>query len=247
VKLDDTVALVTGGGKRVGRAIALELARAGCHVAIHYRQSEAEATQVADEVTTLGRLAITVRGDLEEPASWPAVIRETVDNLGRLDTLVNNASTFLPDVPDTVEAFDPTVWERVLRVNLAAPMGLCHHARSYLTEHGHGKIVNLSDISARRPWPDHLAYCVSKAGLDALTKGLARALAPAIQVNGVALGIAAFPDEYSEALRRQLISRVPLGRAGTPEEAAEVVRFLVETADYMTGQVVRIDGGRSID
>ncbi len=246
MKLHDTVALVTGGAKRVGRAIVLELARAGCHVAIHYRQSEAEARQLAKEVTTLGRRAITICGDLEEPASWPKVIGETVAGLGRLDILVNNASTFLTASPDTVEAFDPTVWGRVLGVNLMAPMGLCHHARRHLEEHGQGKIVNLSDIVVHRPWPDHLAYCVSKAGLDALTKALARALAPTVQVNGVASGIAAFPDEYPEALRRKLISRVPLGRAGTPGEVAAVVRFLVETGDYITGEIVRIDGGRSI-
>ena len=246
MELHDTVALVTGGGKRVGRAIALELARAGCHVAVHYRRSEAEARRVAGQILSLDRQAVTVRGDLGDPASWPAVVRETVEGLGRLDILVNNASAFRTATPDTIEAFDPTVWRCVLRTNLEAPMGLCHHARRHLEAHGRGKIVNLSDISADRPWPDHLAYCVSKAGLDALTKGLARALAPAIQVSGVASGIAAFPDDYSQALRRRLISRVPLRRAGTPEEVAEVVRFLVETADYVTGEVIRIDGGRGI-
>lgn len=246
MKLRDKVALVTGGCKRVGRAIVLELARAGCDVAIHYRQSEAEARRVAEEVAGDGRQAIAVRGELEASATWARLIQETVGRLGRLDILVNNASAFLMATPDTVEDFDPVQWERVLRTNLVAPMGLSHHARSHLAAHGQGKIVNLGDISADRPWPDHLAYCVSKAGLDALTKGLARALAPRIQVNGVASGIAVFPEEYSEALRRELISRVPLDRAGTPEEVAGVVRFLVESGDYMTGEIIRIDGGRSI-
>ncbi len=246
MKLHDTVALVTGGGKRVGRAIALELARAGCHVAIHHRLSGVDARQVAEQVAGLNRRAVVVRGDLEQAASWSTVISEAVEGLGRLDILVNNASSFLTAAPDDIEAFDPEVWDQMLRTNLMAPMGLCHHARSYLGAHGQGKIVNLSDVSAQRPWPDHLAYCVSKAGLDALTKGLARALAPTIQVNGLAMGIAVFPDEYSEAFRRKLIRRVPLRRAGTPEEVAKAVRFLVEGGDYLTGEIIRIDGGRSI-
>ena len=107
-------------------------------------------------------------------------------------------------------------------------------------------MVNLCDISADRPWPDHLAYCVSKAGLVAATKAIARALAPGVCVNGVAPGIAVFPDSYSEDFRRRLVSRVPLARPGTPEEVAVLVRFLVESADYITGQIIPIDGGRSL-
>lgn len=246
MKLDDTVALVTGGAKRVGQAIALELARAGCSVAIHYRRSESEARGVVESVRALGQQAIAVCGDLEDPGSWRTIIGETVAGLGRLDVLVNNASTFLADAPDTIEAFDPVQWDRVLRVNLTAPLGLCHFARTHLEEHGRGKVINLSDISADRPWPDHLAYCASKTALDAMTKGLARALAPTIQVNGVALGIAVFPDEFSPELRGKLIERVPLARAGTPQEVAVAVRFLVEAGDYITGEILRIDGGRSI-
>ena len=109
-----------------------------------------------------------------------------------------------------------------------------------------GKVVNICDIAAERPWSDHLAYCASKAGLVAATKALARALAPDIQVNGVAPGIAIFPDSYSDDLRRRLVSRVPLARPGTPEEVAVLVRFLVESADYITGQIIPIDGGRSL-
>jgi len=124
--------------------------------------------------------------------------------------------------------------------------GLCHHARRYLDLHGTGKIVNLCDIHADRPYPDHLAYCVSKAGLAALTRGLARALAPSIQVNGVAPGIAVFPDEYTPEQREHLIAKVPLRRAGTPEDVAAAVHYLVESGDYVTGEIIRVDGGRSI-
>ena len=249
--LKGSVALITGGAKRVGRAIALELARGGCGVAVHYRRSRAEADEVVSLATKLGRRAVAVDGDLTDPAAWPRIVQRTVDALGRLDILVNNASMFLPlpvaGAPgDSLDGFDPLLWDELLRTNLTAPVGLCHHARRHLAAHGIGKVVNVCDIAADRPWPDHLAYCASKAGLVAVTKALARALAPEVQVNGVAPGIAVFPDAYSGELRRQLVGRVPLSRPGTPEEVALLVRFLVESADYITGQIVPIDGGRSL-
>ena len=244
--LSGTVALVTGGARRVGRAIVLELARGGCDVAIHYRGSASPARQLASLVEDRGRRAVTVAGDLSKPEDWPSIIQRTVDDLGRLDILVNNASQFLTPVPDTVGDFEVEQWEQMLRVNLVAPMALAHHGQPHLHAHGQGKIINLVDISADRPWPDHLAYCSSKAALAALTRGLARALAPAVQVNGIAPGIAVFPESHPEKLRESLIKQVPLQRAGTPEEVARLVRFIAESADFMTGQIIHLDGGRSI-
>ena len=253
MKLDGSVALITGGARRVGRAIVLELSPAGCNVAIHFRESRREAEQLASQVTAMGRRAVTVHAELNDPQSWPETITQTVDHLGRLDILVNNAAVFLPqrgearpDAADTIDGFDQDQWESVLRTNLVAPMALCHHARCFLEAHDGGRIVNLCDISADRPWPEHLAYCASKAALGALTKALARALAPRIQVNGVAPGIAVFPEEYAEQRRRELTDRVPLGRPGMPEEVARLVRFLVESGDYITGQIIAIDGGRGL-
>jgi len=249
MNLKGSVALITGGAKRVGRAIALELARGGCDVGIHYRHSRAEADEVVAQITQLGRRAVAVEGDLSDPVSWPRIVQSTVSGLGRLDILINNASMFLPDSAaseDSLDAFDPKLWDEMLRINLTAPVALCHHARPYLAANGTGKVVNLCDIAAERPWPGHLAYCASKAGLVAATKALARTLAPDIQVNGVAPGIAVFPDSYSEDVRRRLVSRVPLARPGTPQEVAVLVRFLVESADYITGQIIPIDGGRSL-
>lgn len=246
MKLERTVALVTGGAKRVGREIVRELARAGCDVAIHYRHSAEEAEQLAAEVVESGRKAVTVCGDLNDSASWPAIIQSIVKQLGRLHILVNNASEFLTGEPDTLDDFDDALWERMLRTNLIAPMALAHHARPHLEASGQGHIVNLCDIAADRPWPSHLAYCCSKAALAALTKGLARAMAPTVCVNGVAPGIAVFPDEYPADVRDRLTKQVPLQRPGSPQEVARLVRFLVESGDYITGQVVPIDGGRSI-
>ena len=240
------VALVTGGARRVGRAIALELARAGCDVAVHFRRSSAEADEVVSQIVAMDCRAVAVAGDLADPASWPAIIQQVIERLHRLDVLINNAAVFSPDEHDSIEGFDLDDWESMLRVNLVAPAALCHHARPHLAAGGQGKIINLCDISGDRPWPSHLAYCASKAALSALTKGLAVALAPHIQVNGVAPGIAVFPENYSPEVRKDLVDRVPLGREGTPEEVAALVRYLVESAHYITGQIIPIDGGRSL-
>jgi pteridine reductase len=245
-KLNGLVALVTGGAKRVGRAISLELARAGCSLSVHYRTSDQEAQQLAAEIAALGRRAVTVRGDLNEPSSWPAIIEATVGDLGRLDVLINNASVFLSEGDDSLEGFDPSLWARMLQTNLIAPVGLCHHAQKHLVAGGRGRIVNLCDVAADRPWPAHLAYCVSKAALVCATKALARAMAPSVQVFGVSPGIAVFPESYAAALRDHLVAKVPQKRAGSPDEVARLVRFLVENGSYMTGQVIAIDGGRSV-
>ena len=239
------VALVTGGAIRVGRAIVRELAEAGYQVAIHHRTSTEPAQALVEELTQRGLTAWATAADLNDPSSWPDLIARTVERFGRLDALINNAAMFGPDA-DTLDAFDPAHWERTLRLNLLAPVALIHHARVHLAAHGAGKVVNLCDICAERPWPDHLSYCASKAALVNVTKALARTLAPAIQVNAIAPGIAVFPDHYDEPLRTRLINKVPLGRAGTPEEIAQLTKFLVASGGYITGQVVSIDGGRSI-
>ena len=243
---DRLVALVTGGGKRVGRAIAMELARSGYDVCVHYHHSEVEATEVAEAVTALGQRGAVVGGDLADPESWSRIVSGTVSRLGGLDVLVNNASEFTSSSQDSLSTFDPTLWDRLVRTNLVAPVGLCHHAASWLRRSGRGCVVNLCDIAADRPWVGHLAYCASKGGLVNLTKSLARSMAPDVRVNGVSPGIAIFPESYEASVRDRLIARVPLAREGTPEEVGELVCFLVASAEYITGQVIAIDGGRSV-
>jgi pteridine reductase len=239
----EKVALVTGAGRRVGRAIALELARAGCHVAVHYRSSEEAAREVREEIEKLGRRSALVRGDLGDPAIPQQLIREAVAQLGRLDVLVNSASTF--DKRPLADS-DPAFWSRTLQVNVVAPALLARAAAPHMQAAGAGRIVNMADILAERPPREYAAYVTSKAALVGLTRALARELAPTITVNAIAPGIAEFPDDCDQATRDALVARVPLKRPGTPEEVAALVRFLVITGDYITGQIIRIDGGRSI-
>lgn len=253
MQLEGTVALVTGGAKRVGRAIVLELAGGGCDVGIHYHTSRDEAERLAAEVADLGRRAVTIRADLNDPACWAGIVEETVSRLERLDILVNNAAIFPGHGSDGVEAFDPDLWERIHRINLLAPMALSRFAKGHLDpasrfhrSRDSGCIINLCDAASDRPGPGHLGYFASKAALAALTKGLARAMAPGVRVNGVAPGIAVFPDDYDEETRRRLTDVVPLKREGSPKDVAKAVRFLVEHGDYITGEIMAVDGGRSL-
>jgi pteridine reductase len=241
--ISEKVALVTGAARRVGRAIALELAGLGCDIAVHYRRSAGEAAEAADEIRRLGRRAFCVAGDLADPAVPAAVIREVASEFGRVDILVNNASDFSSA---ELDGWTDKHWEEMFRVNLFAPAMLAQAAVPLMRRGGGGRIINLTDILAERPIKQFTAYCASKAALASLTRSLARELAPEITVNAVAPGIAVFPDHYGQELREKLTQRVPLRRPGSPEEIAATVRFLVTAGDYITGQVITVDGGRSI-
>ncbi len=243
MELIGRTALITGAARRVGRAVALELASAGCDIAIHHRTSRDAAESLAEEIRTLGRRAVLVRGDLADPSMPARIVAETVEQLGRLDVLVNNASIF---EKTPIDHADPTHWERVFRVNVIAPAMLSRAAAPHMKACGAGRIVNFTDILADRPSRGYDAYCASKAALASLTRSLARDLAPEITVNAIAPGVAVFPDSYDDKTRERIIARVPLAREGTPEEIAAAIRFLVADADYITGQVIPVDGGRSI-
>lgn len=240
---DRGAALVTGAAKRVGRAIALELAAHGWDIAVHYHTSCADASRLRDQIRSGGRRCELVHADLADPATWPRLINDAVQAMGRLNVLINNASVF--DETDPA-SFDVAHWDRIHRINVLAPVALAHFAAPHLRPGGRGKIVNLTDISAERPWKSHAAYCASKAALVNVTKTLARLLAPEIQVNAVSPGIAVFPDSYDDATRRRLTARVPLRRPGVPRDVAALVRYLCAEGHYITGQVVAVDGGRSI-
>lgn len=243
MELKGKAALVTGAAHRVGRAIALELARAGCDVAVHCHTSVAAAEQTANAIRDLGRRVAVIPSDLADPAVSERIVAQAAKELGGLHILVNNASIF---EKTPLEQADAQTWERLLRINTIAPALLARAAAPLMRAGGGGRIINLVDVLADRPIKRHGPYCASKAALTALTRSLALELAPQITVNGIAPGIAIFPEEYDADLRQRLIARVPLRREGTPEEVAALVRFLVAEGDYLTGQIINLDGGSSI-
>jgi pteridine reductase len=242
VILTNRIVLITGAARRVGRAIALRLARAGCGIAVHYHGSAEEATQTAEMSRALGGEADVFCADLSNVEAASELVPAVLARFGRLDILVNNASVFEPMMFDR---FTLAEWERTLRVNLTAPMVLAHAAREALRR-AHGRIVNLCDAATNQPWPNHVAYVVSKGALETLTTVLARALAPEINVVGVAPGVAAWPESYDAATRERLTAKIPLKREGSPEDIAAAIHFLLAEGDYITGVVLPVDGGRRL-
>jgi len=241
--LTDNLVVVTGAARRVGREIALHLARHGCHIVVHYRRSSAEAEDLARTIRGLGRRCSIVAGDLTDNGLPARIVAHALAEYGRLDAIVNNAAVFAPSAIDTLT---PDQFAHTLQINLIAPVMLAAAAWPHFRQAGAGKVVNIVDIYAGRPRPDHIAYCAAKAGLANATRSLARAMAPIVQVNAVAPGVALFPEDLDPAAQERILAKVPLARPGSPADIATTVRFLLADADYMTGQIITVDGGRSI-
>ncbi len=236
-------ALVTGGATRVGAAIGRTLHAAGAHLVIHYRRSaeHAEALQAELEQHRPGSVTL-VQGDLLETATLPDLIARVIAASGRLDVLVNNASTFYPTpIGEATEAH----WQDLMGTNAKAPFFLAQAAASELTKR-QGCIVNLVDIHAERPHRAHPIYSMAKAANAMMVKTLARELAPAVRVNGVAPGAILWPENFFEdADRLAILERIPLNRPGTTQDIADTVLFLAQSG-YITGQILAVDGGRSV-
>jgi pteridine reductase len=241
MELASRVALVTGGGRRVGQALALALARQGMHLAIHYHTSARGAEATAAAARQLGVRAELFQADLGDAGAARALPDQAAHRLGRLDVLVNSAG-IMPEA--TVEATTVELWDQAMNLNLRSyfftVQGALPHLRAVK-----GKVVNLADLAGLEPWPRYTAHCVSKAGVVMLTKTLALALAPDITVNAIAPGAVLPPDEWSEAAREHLARTTPLKRLGSPEDVAGALVYLLE-ADYVTGEVLVVDGGRRI-
>jgi pteridine reductase len=236
-------ALVTGAAKRVGRAIALELAGRGANIVVHYNTSAAPASETVNEIRALGVEALALGAELADSAAVLALARTTEQRTGGIHVLVNNASNYLR-VP--FDELTEAVWDASLDVNLKAPFLLAWTLGRAMRSRGEGRIVNLADWAGERPYNDYLPYCVAKAGVICLTKALAKALAPEVQVNAVAPGPVLPPDELGATERQAIVRATPLRRFGKPDDVARCVRFLVEEADFSTGAVFVVDGGRLI-
>ncbi len=234
------VVLVTGAAKRVGREIALRIAREGIRVAIHYSTSEAEARQTARDCAQGGEDAPLFRANLEDVAEIRAMFADIERRCGRLDGVVNNAARFTRFDPMDIEEAD---WDFIHDVNLKATFFCCQAAARIMLRAGGGRIINISSLGGIRPWAEHAHYCASKAGLIMLTRALAKAWAPTVTVNSVAPGVIPF-DKPDERMQR-MIEATPARRAGTGEEIADAVLYFLNSSEFVTGQTLAIDGGLS--
>lgn len=243
-RLDRPVALITGAGKRVGAVIARTLHAAGYDLALHCRRSVEDAEALAAELECeRADSTLVLQAELADPHALPALVDTALARYGRLDALVNNASAFFPT---PVGAASVAQWNELFASNAQAPFFLAQAAAPALRA-THGAIVNLVDIYAERPLANHPIYCMAKAALAAMTRSLALDLAPDIRVNGVAPGAVLWPsDGKSYADQQAMLARTPLARAGAPEDVAGAVLWLLRDAPYVTGQIIRVDGGRTL-
>jgi pteridine reductase len=239
-KLTGKVAVVTGGAKRLGRAIALHLAREGADVIVHYHRSPAEAQEVVTEITNLGRRAIRLPADLAKKPDIDKLFANANKEFGRLDILVNNASNFLQtDFASITEE----IWDAALDVNLKAPF-FCSQSAAPLLKKNNGVIINLSDVAGFLGWTGYIPHSVSKAGVSMLTRVLAKALAPEIRVNAIAPGTITMPGDPPE-LAADFIKRAPLQRTGTTGDVTAAISFLINSR-FLTGEILVLDGGRTL-
>lgn len=239
--------LVTGAAKRVGRSIARELHAAGANIVVHYRHAEEAARSLAaslDEARPGS--ALCLHADLLDTVALRTLVSASVAHFGRLDALINNASSFFATPLSTI---DEAAWSDLIGSNLKAPLFLCQAAAPHLKA-SRGAIINITDIHAERPLAGYLLYCTAKAGLLGLTRALAIELAPEIRVNAVAPGPILWPEaevssDFDAAAREQIVAHTLLKHEGSPHDIARTVRFLLDDAPYITGQVINVDGGRT--
>jgi NAD(P)-dependent dehydrogenase (short-subunit alcohol dehydrogenase family) len=242
MELAGRAALVTGAGRRLGQAIALGLAQAGCDIAVHHHRSRQGAEQTADGVRRAGRRAEVLSADLRDAAAARALAGRAAQALGRLDVLVNSAAVM---VRQPVETVTPEEWDDTFALNVRATFFVTQGALPHLRA-ARGKVVNLADVAAFEPWSGYVPHCASKAAVVMLTKGLAKALAPDIAVNAVAPGPVLRPDGWQDAQWNRIRETTPLKRWGEPADVVSAVRFLLEGTDFLTGTVLVVDGGRLI-
>ena len=238
------VALVTGAARRVGRVIARSLHQAGYDLVIHCRNSVTEAEQLAVELESARENSVMVQSaELSQVADLAKLVLRAVQRFGRLDVLVNNASAF---TPTPVGATTEAQWDELFASNAKGPYFLAQAAAPHLRV-AKGCIVNLVDIYAERPLPHHPVYCMSKAAMAMMTRSLAVELAPSVRVNGIAPGAVLWPEAEKPLSDKQgLVARTPLKRTGTPEDVAAAVLYLVRDAGFVTGEILRVDGGRTL-
>ena len=244
MRLQGKIALVTGAARRVGKAVAMALAQRGAKIVLHYNRSKKEAQRLAQDIeASFGREVLLAKADLNQPRQIERMAEIIMREWGGVHVLVNNASIYEKNAFGKTTVED---WDSHLNTNLRAPFFLSQTFGPVMKKAGEGKIINLVDWAAYRPYVDYIPYCVSKAGLLCLNTALAKALAPEVQVNAVLPGPVLLPEHYTPKQRAGVEAATLLKRIGSPEDVAQAVLFLIEGSDFITGANLTVDGGRLI-
>ena len=235
--------LITGAAKNIGAVIAEELHSCGMNVIVHYNNSEEEARELVKKLNTNRHdSAISIKADLEKEDHYIPLVNTALNFKGRIDVLINNASAFYQT---SLNNLNIKQWNELININLKAPLFISQLAAKSLEE-SKGCIINITDIHASNPLKDHTIYCISKAGLVTLTKSLAKELAPNIRVNGVSPGAITWPNNMDNKTKENIISQTILKKKGNAEDIAKTIVFLINDADYITGQILNVDGGKTL-
>jgi pteridine reductase len=243
MKIRGKVVLITGSSDRVGRAIALTLAGKGAKVVTHYHTNKEKGQKTVAEITDMGENAILVQGELSKTDDWTKIKNEILTTYGGIDVLINNAAIFYK-----TPFFDSREedWDNFMNINLKSIYLGSQIIGQLMYGQKSGKIINISDVSSETIWEDYIPYCVSKAGVVSMTKGLAKALAPHVTVNCIAPGTVLLAKSYDKKEEQNLINRTPLKRIGSPQDIANTALFLIEGSDFITGTTIKVDGGRTL-
>ncbi len=243
MKVEGLNILITGSAVRVGKVMALTLARQGANIAVHYNTSESEALQTKSELEAIGVNTLLVKADMGKVRDIEKMAEIILGKWGYVDVLINNAAIFYktPFWESTEEQFDDFI-----NVNLKGPYFASKLFGKVMTERRKGKIINIADAGVKRPWPNYLPYTIAKAGMVTLTQGLAKALAPYVTVNGIAPGTVATAENSDPGMERSLIEKTPLRRIGSTIDIANTALYIIEGSDFINGEVIAVDGGRSL-
>ena len=241
--LKDKVVLITGGARRIGRAVSIALAERGARVVIHYSRSKEAAEETLKEVKKHGGDGVLIQADLMDEGAVAGIIERASDQYGRVDVLINNAAIF--EAGGFIETTSEN-WDRHFAINLKAPFLLSQSFAGQIPENGQGKIIFISDWRGVRPGVGHFAYTLTKSALITMTKSVARVVAPRITVNSIALGAILPPEGADEGFLARKIETIPLQRSGTPSDVVATVQFLLEGSDFITGETILVDGGEHL-
>ena len=243
MELKNKSILITGGVVRVGRAITRELLSTGARLFCHYNSSHQEAKSLQKEAGNNAWNLHLIQGDLNSVGFAESLVEQVIEESGHIDALINNAAIFFKTPLGEVNEAE---WDKLFQLNLKAPFFCAQKAGMYMKKQGWGKIVNIGDPSGENPWPSFIPYGLTKGGIISMTRGLAKALAPEVQVNCINPGPVMFPDDYSKENQERALKNTLLKKEGTAEDIAKTVRFIIEGSDYITGAIINVDGGRSI-